>query len=153
MALKDEPARQVLANYPHHFTNRVLFADMDGFRHLNNVAIARFFEEGRAALMMEAFGLKMLPDAAGPTILVASFAVDYLAQAYYPGMVEVGSAILRVGTSSVQMAHAAWQAGKCFALAHGVLVKTVADRAAPLTETEKAQLARFAFAGGQPASP
>jgi acyl-CoA thioester hydrolase len=148
MALKDEPARQVLTNYPHRFTNRVLFADMDGFRHLNNVAIARFFEEGRAALLIEAFELKMLPDPIGPAILVASFTIDYLAQAYYPGTVEVGSAILRVGTSSVQMAHAAFQAGKCFAVANGVLVKTVADRAAPLTEAEKAKLGRFTFGNG-----
>lgn len=45
MALRDDPARLDIANYPMRYTSRVLFADMDGFRHLNNVAIARFFEE------------------------------------------------------------------------------------------------------------
>jgi len=60
MALHDDPARLDIGNYPLRYTSRALFADMDGFRHINNVAIARFFEEGRAAGIIEAFGLDSL---------------------------------------------------------------------------------------------
>jgi acyl-CoA thioester hydrolase len=150
MALHDDPARLDIGNYPLRYTSRVLFADMDGFRHINNVAIARFFEEGRAAGIIEAFGLdSLLNPPEGRTMLLASNAIDYIAQAYYPGDVEVGSSILRVGSSSFLLAQAAFQNDKCFALANGTMVKALHDKADPLTKEERTQLLRFAFKGGQ----
>jgi len=150
MALQEDPARLDIANYPLRYTSRVLFADMDGFRHLNNVAIARFFEEGRAACSIEAFGMdSMLNPGDGRIMLLASNIIDYIAQAYYPGEVEVGTALLRVGNSSFLLGQAAFQNGKCFALANGTTVKALHDKAAPLTEEERAQLQRFAFRGGR----
>ncbi len=149
MALQDDPARLDIANYPMRYTSRVLFADMDGFRHLNNVAIARFFEEGRAMCMIEAFGVDcMLNPRDGRIMLFASAVIDYIAQAYYPGEVEVGTAILRVGNSSFQLGHAAFQNGKCFALSNGILVNSLHGKAEPLTGEERAVLARFAFGDG-----
>ncbi len=150
MALHDDPARLDIANYPLRYTSRVLFADMDGFRHLNNVAIARFFEEGRAAGMIEAFGIEsLLNPPEGRIMLLASNTIDYIAQAYYPGEVEVGSSILRVGGSSFLLAQAAFQNGKCFALANGTMVKALHNKADPLTEDERAKLHGFAFKAGQ----
>lgn len=149
MALHDDPARLDIANYPLRYTSRVLFADMDGFRHLNNVAIARLFEEGRAAGIIEAFGLdSLLNPPEGRMMLLASNVIDYIAQAYYPGDVEVGSSILHVGSSSFLLAQAAFQNDKCFALANGTMVKALHNKADPLTEDERAQLHRFAFKGG-----
>ncbi|MGR7003190.1 hypothetical protein ACU686_43130 [Yinghuangia aomiensis] len=48
--------RLVLANYPHHREIPARFADMDLRRHINNVAIASFYEDGRATLNMRLFG-------------------------------------------------------------------------------------------------
>jgi len=150
MALQDDPARLDIANYPLRFTSRVLFADMDSFRHVNNVAIARYIEEGRAACLIEVFGTDALVNPSSERLMLfASGVIDYIAQAYYPGEVEVGTAILRAGKSSFQFGHAAFQNGKCFALADGVMVKAPHGKAAPLTAEERAALLRFNFGGGQ----
>jgi len=149
MALQDDPARLDIANYPVRCTTRALFADMDGFRHLNNVAIARYIEEGRVTCMIEAFGTGfMLNPPDGRIMLLASAVIDYIAQAYYPGEVEVGTAVLRVGNSSFQIGHAAFQKGKCFALSNGVMVNSLHGKSAPLTPEDRAALTRFAFGNG-----
>ncbi|MDB5446674.1 MAG: hypothetical protein JWQ97_1991, partial [Phenylobacterium sp.] len=47
--LADEAWRLTLEAYPRAVDLRCAYADVDSFQHLNNVALARFFEEGRAS--------------------------------------------------------------------------------------------------------
>jgi len=138
MSLKDDVARQSIALYPLRFRTRILYADMDAFRHLNNGATGRYLEEGRAAVNMTVFGTQCMIDPQdGLQLLFATVTVDYVRQAHYPGEVEIGSGISRIGGSSYVIAQAAFQDGTCFALGEAVMVKALDGKPAPLTPAER----------------
>lgn len=144
MALKDDPRRLDIASYPLRIDTRVLYADMDAFRHVNNGATGRYLEEGRADLNMRVFGTEcMIDPPEGMQLLFATVTVDYLLQAYYPGQVTIASGLKSLGRSSYVIAQAAFQNGACFALAEAVMVKAMDGRPAPLTDAEREGLAAF----------
>lgn len=144
MALKDDPSRLDIASYPLRIDTRVLYADMDAFRHVNNGATGRYLEEGRADLNMRVFGTEcMIDPPEGMQLLFATVTVDYLLQAYYPGQVTIASGLKSLGRSSYVIAQAAFQNGACFALAEAVMVKAMDGRPAPLTDTEREGLSAF----------
>jgi acyl-CoA thioester hydrolase len=141
MALKDDPARQQADTYPLRFTTRILYSDMDAFRHLNNGATGRYFEEGRADLNMRVFGVAcMIDPPGGLQLLFATTTVDYVRQAHYPGDVEIATGIVRIGGSSYVIAQATFQNGQCFALAEAVMVKAIDGRPASLTGAERSAI-------------
>jgi acyl-CoA thioester hydrolase len=109
MNQKDAPERLIKQNYPLCFEHRTLYADMDGFRHLNNGAIGRFFEEGRADLNIQIFGADVMTNPpAGLQLLFASVHIDFLKQAHCPGLVEIATAVNRLGNSSWGVVQAAF---------------------------------------------
>lgn len=146
MGQPDDPSRRVAENYPIQFQQRLLYADMDGSRHLNNGATSRLFEEGRATLNLQVFGPKCLVDPEpGERLLFANLNVDFLLQAYYPGTVEICTGVARVGNSSCVVAQAAFQNGQCFALSEAVMVKAINGKPAPLSATQREALQKFAI--------
>lgn len=150
MALKDDPARNRPETYPLRFEQRLVYADMDAFRHLNNGAVARYFEEGRASLNMRVFGVSAMIDPPnGLQLLFATVVTDFLAQAHYPGTVTIYSGIARVGRTSWVLAHAAFQEDACFALSESVLVKARNGIPEPLSGAERTEMANLML-GTQP---
>jgi acyl-CoA thioester hydrolase len=144
VALKDDPTRQDADRYPLRYTTRILYSDMDAFRHLNNGAAGRYFEEGRAELNIRLFGPDcMIAPAEGQQLLFASVTIDYIRQAHYPGELTIGTAIARVGGSSWVVVQAAFQAGQCFALADAVMVKASHGKGAPLTDIERGAMQQY----------
>ena len=144
MREEPNPARQSLSTYPMTFRHRILYSDMDGFRHLNNGATGRYFEEGRSELNMRVFGEGCMTDPPeGLQILFASLKIDFLAQAYYPGTVEIASAVSRVGNSSWNIVQAAFQNSKCFATADAVMVKARNGKSEKLSDEEKQILLKY----------
>lgn len=144
MALKDDPTRLIRDRYPLHFTTRILYADMDAFRHLNNGATGRYFEEGRADLNMSVFGKEsMIDPPGGLQLLFATVTIDFIKQAHYPGTVEIATGLTRIGSSSYIIAQAAFQDDVCFALGEAVMVKAIDGRPAALTEKERSRMESF----------
>src|SRR4051812_7708615 len=75
------------------------FGDVDMFGHLNNVSIARMFEEGRIRFQFTHYGSAML-DAdklQQARMVVAQSNISYLAEGSYPAPVTCGAGIARVG--------------------------------------------------------
>jgi acyl-CoA thioester hydrolase len=152
--LAEQAGRLDAGNYPVRFAYRTLYSDMDPNRHLNNGALGRLFEEGRADLHYRVIGVSAGSAAAnGLALLLATITIEFLREGRYPGSVEVASAVLRVGVSSYVLAQAAFQDGACVALADCVMVKAcpglgdLGSGPVPLTETEREQLAALAFRG------
>jgi acyl-CoA thioester hydrolase len=149
--LAEQADRLDAGNYPARFGYRTLYSDMDPNRHLNNGAFGRLFEEGRADLRHRVMGTSAASAAAsGLILLLATITIEFLREGRYPGSVEVASAVLRVGASSLVLAQAAFQDGACVALADCVMVKASRGPGyspVPLTKTEREQLAALAFRG------
>ena len=98
------------------------YGDLDPNGHVNNGAINAFFEEARVAFRREC-----LAEQCGDVLkgfVVAHFSVDYLAALGYPGTVEVGTVVTRIGRSSFGLAQAVFQGAACIAAAEVVAVHT-----------------------------
>ena len=101
-------------------TDRVRYNDLDPNNHVNNNAINQFFEDGRVS-----FREDKLPGEAGSTLagfVVVKFSAEYLAPVSYPGEVEVGTVILRVGRTSYTLGQGVFQGDTCVAVAEVVTV-------------------------------
>ncbi|WP_164156809.1 acyl-CoA thioesterase [Sandarakinorhabdus rubra] len=117
--MKADPARRDKTAYPASLTLETRFADMDVNGHLNNVAIARLFEETRVRFNR---GHAAPAGQRRSSFVVARVAIDYLAEGNYPAPVTVTYAIARIGSSSFTVAMAAFQDEQCIALCDSVLV-------------------------------
>lgn len=143
-AARYDPRLLEAHRYPHRRGLETMFCDLDIQRHVNNVAILRYFEEGRSSLRraLEARG------GGFHSIVLARFEVYYLLEVGYPGTVEVAVGIGRVGTSSYESVAALFQGGRCAALCWATDTPRRSDRSTnrPLGDIERAALAQFAVA-------
>lgn len=146
-----EAERQALADPATHTLWRqdiIRFADLDILGHVNNVAYMVFFETGRVAFL-EQFGMPPRDREQGPTFVLAHVAADYLAELYYPGTVDIGTGLRRVGSSSFHLGHAIFHEGECKAIATSVIVQVQGRplRHIDLTDEQKAQIRRIDSGG------
>ena len=96
------------------------FGDLDPLRHLNNVAVARLYEEARVRFLDESGVRERLEPK--HRFVIAELTIQYLAEGFYPDPVVVGTGVLRVGGQSFTLAHALFQNGRCIGTSDGVLV-------------------------------
>ncbi|MDX1595244.1 MAG: acyl-CoA thioesterase, partial [Gammaproteobacteria bacterium] len=82
----------------------IRFGDLDVLGHVNNVAYMVYFETGRVAFL-EQLGRPPRDRAHGPVFVLAHIAADYIEELYYPGRVQIGTALRHVGTSSFHLGH------------------------------------------------
>lgn len=106
--------------YRHFATEVIRFGDLDRHEHVNNVAICSYIEDARVRLRQDHF-LEIANDPA-VSWLVVSFAVEFHGAIGYPGTVEIGTAVRRIGTSSYTLTHGVFSGGECCATAETVTV-------------------------------
>lgn len=95
------------------------YSDQDAMGHVNNVAYAAFFEAGRMGLFSVL--LKGMGDQKFNFVL-ANLTVDYVKEMHFPGEVQVGGRLLRVGTKSITTGYGAFLNGVCHATSTSVNV-------------------------------
>jgi acyl-CoA thioester hydrolase len=106
--MKPEPHRLIRASYPYFRRVIARFSDMDVEGHLNNVALASFYEDARVSF---------LRDLAGGDrtfrFVIASIRISYLAEAHYPGDYDVALGVTRFGTTSFDIGCGLFLGEKC----------------------------------------
>lgn len=143
--MRDDPRRRDPAAYPWSASMETRFADMDVNRHLNNVAITRFFEEVRIRFNWSLIAKSEIANR--PRYLVAHVAVDYLGEGSYPEPVTMTYAVGNIGRTSFRCLMGMFQNGHCIALCDSVLVHRGPDGPAPLPHDLRARLEAFPLAG------
>lgn len=118
--MKDDVLRRDLAAYPFRIDIVPRFGDMDPNRHLNNVAIARFYEEGRVRLHWNIRNAN--PGIGSFHVLVAHVAIDYLGEGHWPDPLRLGAGIAAIGGRSYRIGLALFQADVCIGLCDSVLL-------------------------------
>ncbi len=91
--------------------------DTDQFGHVNNAAMASFFEAGR----MELFAGRPA-DRAKLQLVVVRLLMNFHKELYYPGEVAIGSVVTRVGRSSFDVAQGLFAGEDCIASAQATCV-------------------------------
>ena len=142
---KPDPWRMDIESYPFVHSTETRFADLDQLGHINNVAMAGLFEHGRG-LFTQTIGLHSF--AKDHRWLIVRVEINYLAESYFPEHVKIASGIFRIGTSSWEIASAAFQSGKCVATCSTTTVMTSKDGASPISDALRAALERLKVTTG-----
>ena len=117
-----DPHRLEPSFYPLKVKILARYADVDPLWHINNVAIAQYYEEARVTAGARMFGGVRIPTAAGERVLVAHQSIDYLREAGYPGKLEVGIGVLKIGNTSYTYGMGMFQEGRCVSVSSAVMV-------------------------------
>jgi len=136
------------SRYPAWARDTVRYADTDRQGHVNNAVFATFCETGRVHVLYR-------PDRLAPPgceFVLARLALDYRAEINWPGEVEIGTGVKAVGRSSVTIAQALFQEGRCVATAETVVVlmDEATRRSTPLPDKARAHLATLTVRDPQP---
>ncbi len=142
--MRDDAWRRDLAAYPWSTEVQTRFGDMDFNAHLNNVAIAQLYEEGRVRFNQHLRDRYVI---GRPRFVVVRVAIDYLEEARYPAAVTLAAGTLEVGRSSWRIGLALFQAGACLGLCDSVLVHRGDGGPTPLPDALRAALGEAAARG------
>jgi acyl-CoA thioester hydrolase len=105
--------------YPSRTSADIRYADMDRQGHVNNAVFATFSEIGRVAFLYDP-GNPLAPE--GATFVIARLAIDFHAELFWPGVVEIGTGVVRTGRSSFTLAQGLFSAGGRVASVEAVIV-------------------------------
>lgn len=123
---KPDPALLDPARYPFECEIATRFGDLDTNLHINNVALASICEDARVRFH-KASGYHAA--ITGATAMVASFAIEYLGQAFHPDPLQLHVAAERIGNSSYVIAQLVRQAERPIAFTRSTMVVVKDDRA------------------------
>lgn len=109
------------------------YGDTDRQGHINNAAYCTFFESGRVDFLCHEHGT--IADA-GFAFVIAKLTLDFLKEMNFPGTIEVGTTITKIGRSSFTCSQALFKNDECCATAESIIVLTDEStrRSSPMPE-------------------
>ena len=130
-----------LADFPLQTFDKVRYADTDRQGHVNNAAFATFLETGRVEFL---YNPEKPLAAEGAAFVIVNLNLNLLAEINWPGRVEIGTAVTKIGRTSVSLYQGLFQDGRCVATAATVIVQMNEQtrKSHPLTDSAKAFLSR-----------
>ncbi len=108
-----------LAAYSLHARDKLRYGDTDRQGHINNAVFATFFETGRVEVIYNA-GAPLTDE--GCSFVLARLLINYRTELNWPGEVTIGSRIVGVGKSSIQLEQAIFQGETCVASGETTIV-------------------------------
>lgn len=130
-----------LNDFPLRTYDKIRYADTDRQGHVNNAVFATFLETGRVECLYSP-DLPLL--AAGASFVIVSLNLTLSAELRWPGTVEIGTGVLKTGTSSIRLYQQLFQHGKPAAHAETVIVQVgPGGQSAPLTESARNLLSQW----------
>lgn len=115
------------------------YADTDRQGHVNNAVFATFCESGRVAFLYDD-KLNLRSD--GVNFVIARLELDFRAELYYPGVVDIGTRVLSIGRTSFRLGQGIFKGEFCAATAEAIMVlmDEATRKATPLTPPLRAWL-------------
>jgi acyl-CoA thioester hydrolase len=131
-----------LEDFPYRLTDNVRFADLDPNQHVNNAVYASYFETGRVTLMKDP-SRGLIP--AGLTWIMVRLDIHFRAELRWPGTIELGLGVARLGRTSVTFDQVVFSEGRCVASAQSVnvLIDEASRKPTPLTDEVIEKLQRW----------
>ena len=105
---------QKLSIYKNIFEENVRWGDTDGYNHVNNVSISRYFESARVNIIRNLETEKY-------SFVIVNFNINYIGQIFYPSKIKIGTYISRIGNKSITFDQALFVNNKCKASAKSTL--------------------------------
>lgn len=133
------PQDSPLSGFPLRSYDKLRYADTDRQGHINNAVFSTFFETGRVELIHQ---LRQVAAEPNRDFVIAKITIEYIAELLWPGDVEVGTRVIRVGTSSIIVEQVLASEGIVHARAESVMVltDTTTRRSTPLDDRSRSTL-------------
>ena len=139
---KPDTSRLSIGSYPHTVLVQMRFADIDLQMHINSIRMGEIFEEARFRFIASInFDVNLRIERR----LVAALNHTYVAEALYPGDLQVANGIAKVGRTSWTIGQAAFQGGRCVALCDITIVSANAMGPVALTDKQRELLQKHAL--------
>ena len=128
-----------LDQYPLKASDKLRYGDTDRQGHVNNAVFATLFETGRVELLLNDKEPLKEP---GTSFVVARLTINFVNEINWPGEVQIGTRVAKVGRSSVTVEQALFQNARCVATGESVIVltDTTTRRSTPLSDSAVARL-------------
>jgi len=98
----------------------IRYRDLDPNGHVNNGAINEFFEDGRVQFRHER--LITLGDDILAGFALVKFSVEYFKTLHYPGSVDIGTVVTKIGRTSYVLGQGIFSGDECVAVAEVITV-------------------------------
>ena len=107
------------ACFDHFTTVTIRFSDQDSMGHVNNVAFAAYIEAARTMLIQ---GLLDQFQHDALDFILARVVIDYRSELHYPGAIDVGAKLTRLGAKSLTSSYGIFVDEQCIATGESVNV-------------------------------
>ena len=107
------------ATFSQWYGERVRFSDTDMLGHVNNAALATYFESGRTECILKIVDKEVK---SGYVFVIAQLNIGFLREARWPGVIDIGTGILAIGRTSFTVGQALFDGDDCIATAEAVVV-------------------------------
>ena len=98
----------------------IRFSDQDSLGHINNVALSQYFEVSRTAFVYDVIRHAQMEGEI--EFILARVVIDFVSELHYPGMVDVGGRLIRVGNKSLTSGYGIFSGDRCIATSQAVNV-------------------------------
>ena len=135
-----------LTDFPFVTTDKVRYNDTDRQGHVNNAVFATYMELARVEVLHHS-DLGLRED--GASLVLARLVIDFRAEIHFPGEVQIGTRVGKVGRSSIAFENAIFQHGQLcgYGEAVVVLVDGSTKRSRPISDASRARLERYVAQG------
>ena len=106
-------------SFQHWVRDSIRFADLDTLGHVNNVAFVTYFESGRVRFMSD-YGIPV--DSQDVVWMAVKLTVEYKAQMNWPGNVDIGTCVSKIGRTSLVVGAGLFIDGHCTSTSECVMV-------------------------------
>jgi len=131
-----------IEDFPFRTFDKVRYADTDRQGHVNNAAFSSYLETGRVEFLYD----PQNPLAAdNKSFVIASLTLRFVSEINWPGKVDIGTGVTKVGNSSLSLYQGLFQDGQCAATAETIIVQIddSSKKAFRLTDIARAFLKQY----------
>ena len=107
-----------LTDFPVQTSEKLRFADTDRQGHITNTVFAVCCQNARMELLCNP---RRAPIPVGTQFVIAKLVLEFRAEMHWPGTVEVGTRVERIGRASVTLAQALFVGDRCVAIAESIV--------------------------------
>lgn len=135
-----------LKNYTLQTYDKVRYADTDRQGHVNNAVFSSYFETGRVELLFDKHNPLYSTNC---EFVIVKLTVNLLREITWPGTVEIGTIITKIGNSSITMQQGLFQKDILVATADTVIVQMNEEtrKSHPLSVETKNELQKYCIKG------
>lgn len=131
-----------LEDFPLKSYDKIRYADTDRQGHVNNAIFSSFLETGRVEIL---YNPEFPIRSHDSSFVIASLKIDFLREIQWPGRIDIGTGVIKIGNSSMVLFQMLFQENICVAKAETVIVQIsdIQKAASPLSIKAKETLEQW----------